>query len=43
MKNRLESRLSGVISTTSDMQVCHPSGRKQRGSKNFLDEGERRD
>ena len=28
MKHKLESRLLGEISITSDMQICHPYGRK---------------
>ena len=38
MKHRLESRLLGEISITSDM---HPYGREQRGTKDPLDESER--
>ena len=41
MKHELESRLQGKISITSDMQMTHPYGRKQRGTKEALDEGER--
>ena len=44
MKHKLESRLLGEISITSDMQMCrwhHLYGRKQRGTKESLDEGER--
>ena len=41
MKQKLESRLPGEISITSDMQMTHPYGRKQRGTKEPLDEGER--
>ena len=40
MKHTLESRLLGEISVTSDMQRHHPNGRKQRGIKEPLDEGE---
>ena len=40
MKHRLESRLLGEISITSDMQVTPPSWRKQR-TKEPLDESER--
>ena len=40
MKHKLESRLPGEISITSDMQMTHPYGRKQRGTKEALDEGE---
>ena len=39
MKHKLESRLLGEISITSDDN--HPYGRKQRGIKEILDEGER--
>ena len=31
----------GEISITSDMQMTHPNGRKGRGIKEPLDEGER--
>ena len=41
MKHKLESRLPGEISVTSDMQMIPPNGRKQRGSKEPLDESER--
>ena len=42
MKHKLESRLSGGISITSDMQMTPPLyGRMQRGTKEPLDEGER--
>ena len=37
MKHKLESRLPGEISITSDMQIYHPYGRKQR-TKEPLDE-----
>ena len=40
-KHKLESRLPGEISITSDMQVTHPYGRKWRGTKGTLDESER--
>ena len=40
-KHKLESRLPEEISITSDMQMTHPNGRKQRGAKEPLDEGER--
>ena len=43
MKHKLESSLLGEISITSDMQMTHPYGRKQRGTKEPLDEGERRE
>ena len=42
MKHTLESRLLGEISITSGVQMTHPYGRKQRGIKEPLDEGERR-
>ena len=41
MKHKLESRLLGEISITSDMQMTPPYGRKQRGTKEPLDESER--
>ena len=41
MKQKLESRLSGEISITPDMQMIPPNGRKQRRTKELLDEGER--
>ena len=41
MKHMLESRFPGEISITSDMQRTHPEGRKWRGTKEPLDEGER--
>ena len=41
MSHELESRLPGEISTISDVQICHSNGRKQRGTKKPLDEGER--
>ena len=40
MKHKLESRLPGEISITSDMQMTPPYGRKQR-AKEPLDESER--
>ena len=40
-KHKLESRLLGEISITSDMQTAHPNGRKWRGTKKSLDESER--
>ena len=40
MKYKLESRLLGEITITSDMQIT-PYGRKQRGTKEPLDESER--
>ena len=42
MKLKLDSRLPGEISITSHTQMTrHPSGRKQRGTKESLDESER--
>jgi len=45
MKHKLESRLLGEISITSDMQMTPESvssyGRKQRRTKELLDESER--
>ena len=41
MKHKLESRLPGEISMTSDMQMTPPYGRKGRGAKEPLDESER--
>ena len=41
VKHRLESRLSGEVSRTSDIQLTHFNGRKQRGTKEPLDESER--
>ena len=36
-----QSRLPGEISMPSNMQLTHPYGRKQRGTKEPLDESER--
>ena len=42
MKHKLESGLPGEISITSHTQMtCHPYARKQRGTKESLDESER--
>ena len=41
MKHRLESKLPGGWSTTSDMQMTPSYGRKQRRTKEPLDESER--
>ena len=41
MKHKLESRLPGEISITSNMQMTHFYGRKRRGTKESLDESER--
>ena len=43
MKHKLESRLPGEISITSDMQMTPPYGGKRRGIEEPLDEGERRE
>ena len=40
MKIKLESRLPGEITTTSDRQFIPHYGRKQRETKEPLDEGE---
>ena len=40
MKHKLESRQLGEISITSDMQMSSPNGRKQRETKEALDEGD---
>ena len=40
-KHKLESRLPGEISITSDRQMAHVYGRKQRKTKEPLDESER--
>ena len=40
MKHKLESRLLGEISLTSDMHTNHPYGKKRR-TKESLDESER--
>ena len=36
MKHKLESRLPGEISVTSDMQITPPHGRKWKGTKEPL-------
>ena len=41
MKHKLESRLPGEISITSDMQMTPHYGRKQRGTEEPLNEDER--
>ena len=43
MKHKLESRLLGEISITSDMQMTPPLWLKQRRIKEPLDESERRE
>ena len=40
MSYKLESRLPGEISTTSNMYMNHPKGRKRRETKEPLDKGE---
>ena len=39
--NKLELRLPGEISVTSDMQMTHPYGRKWRRTQEPVDESER--
>ena len=41
LKHKLESRLLGEISITSDIQMILPYGRKQRRTKEPLNESER--
>ena len=41
MNHRLQSRLPGEISITSDMQMTPPLWQKVRGTKEPLDESER--
>ncbi|XDA84727.1 hypothetical protein R6Z07F_014520 [Ovis aries] len=41
MKHKLESRLPGEIAITSDIQMTPPYGRKQRETKEPLDDSER--
>ena len=41
MKHKLESRLPEEISIISDMQIHHPYGRKQRRTKEPLDDSEK--
>jgi len=43
MKHKVETRLLGEISKTSDMQMTPPYSRKQRKTKEPLDESERRE
>ena len=43
IKHKLESRLPEETAITSDMQMTHPSGRKLRGTKDRLDDRERRE
>ena len=42
MKHKLESRLQGEISITSDMQMTPPLWQKVKGTEEPLDESERR-
>ena len=42
MKHKLESRLPGEISITSDMQMTPPYGRRRRGTEEHFDGSERR-
>ena len=41
MKQKLKLRLPREISITLDMQICYPYDRKQRGTKEPLDQSER--
>ena len=41
MKHKLESRLLGEIAITSDMKITLSYSRKQRGTKELLNESER--
>ena len=41
MKHKVESRLLGKISIASDMQMTPPYSRKERRTKESLDETER--
>ena len=43
MKHKMESRLPGEISITSDTQMTAPYGRKQRRTEKPLDKSERRE
>ena len=43
MKHKMESRFLGEKSITSDMQMIPPNGIKRRGTKEPLEEGERRE
>ena len=43
MKHKLESRLPGEVSITSYMQMVPLLWQKERGTKEPLDEGERRE
>ena len=41
MKHKMDSRLQGKLSLTSDMQVTPLLGRRQRGAKEPIDESEK--
>ena len=41
VKHKLESRMPGEISITSDVQMTNTYGRKLRGTKESLDKSER--
>ena len=41
VKHKLELRLPREMSINSDMQMTPPLGKKQRGTEDPLDEGER--
>ena len=43
MKHKLESKLLGEISITSDMQMIPPYGRRRRGTKKSKEESEKAD
>ena len=43
MNHKLESKLPGKISITLDILMNYPYDRKQRGTKEPLDKGERRE
>ena len=43
MKHKLESRLLGEISITSDMQMIHPYGTNKRRTTEPLDDSETRE
>ena len=43
MKHKLESRLLGEISITTDMQMIPPLWQKAKETKQPLDEGQRRE
>ena len=41
-KHKQDSRLPGEISITSDMQMIPPLRKKKKGTKESLDDGERK-